>query len=74
MFELNITLENSEARDLALSIGDSINSLIDFLSSTSGDELSRSAYSLYVLSKLYNLLPKEKGDTATNETALSYDC
>ena len=72
MFELNITLENSEARDLALSICDSIDALVDYLQSSSYDEFPKAAYSLYVLSKLYNLLPKEKGDTDTNEIVSSY--
>lgn len=63
-------LSESELSVFSKIIDDTLKCFIDSLESSSLSELTEVSYSIYVLSK-FNLILKEKGNTATNEIAFS---
>lgn len=67
MFDLNLTLDQHEAEALAISVKSNMDSIHESYSVFEADELPERSFEMYVLSKLYNILPKEKVVPATNE-------
>lgn len=67
MFNLNLELRHHEAEALAECVKDNMDSLNESYSIFDSHELPKRSFEMYLLSKLYNALPKEKVATATNE-------
>ena len=70
MFELSLTLQEHEAEALAESVKDNMDSLNASYSIFEPHELPKRSFEMYILSKLFNALPKEKASITANDTDL----